>query len=175
MEPGYKIINKYFSAVLVVFVLLGTATSVVADGATRDLPTFYEPNVLMNVSIDIVTPADTVAVGLEDIPPSGWINVTNISDGGIYDTDNQKVKWPPFFDNLSRMVSYDITPPVTSVGTQCFGGIVSFDGGEQSIAGDDCVPAPNTIPASSLLSLIVMCILVFIAASILLRRTTQEV
>ena len=173
MEPDCREMGKRIAAGLAVLVWIGTAASALADGATRDLPDLYEPGALMSVSIEVDAPPGTEVVGLEDVPPSGWTDVSNISDGGIYDSDNQKVKWPPFFDNLSRTVSYEVTPPGAAVGVQCFTGYVSFDGDEQSTAGDDCVPSPATIPATSGLGLIVMGLLLLAAAALVLRGAAQ--
>ncbi len=169
MEPRCREIGKRIAAGLAVLVWMGTAASALADGATRNLPEVYAPGVLLSVSIEVDAPPGTGVVGLEDVPPSGWTDVSNISDGGTYDSDNQKVKWPPFFDNFSRTVSYDVTPPGAAVGVQCFTGYVSFDGGQQSTAGDDCVPPPATIPATSGLGLIVMGLLLLAAAALVLR------
>ena len=59
--------------------------------------------------------------------------------------------------------------PGAAVGVQCFTGYVSFDGDEQSTAGDDCVPSPATVSATSGLSLIVMALLLLAAAAQRLR------
>jgi hypothetical protein len=108
-------------------------------------------------------------MGLEDVPPSGWTEVTAISDGGTYDAENHKVKWPPFFDNFSRTVSYDIRPPGTAGGVQCFSGYVSIDGAEQPTAGDECLSSAAPIPAASGTGLIVMALLLLVAATLVLR------
>ena len=173
MEPSRREMGKRIAAGLAVLVWIGTAASALADGATRDLPEVYEPGTLLSVSIQIDAPPGTGVLGLEDVAPSGWTDVSNISDGGTYDSDNQKVKWPPFFDNLSRTVSYDLTPPGAAVGVQCFTGYVSFDGDEQSTGGDDCVPSPAAVPATSSLSMMVMGILVLAAAVLILRGAAQ--
>lgn len=173
MEPKCREMGKRIAAVLVVLASIGTATSALADGATRNLPEEYEPGVLLSVSIEIVAPPDSDVVGIEDVPPPGWTDVTNISDGGMYDSGNQKVKWPPFFDNFSRTVSYDVTPPVTATGLECFSGYVSIDGTEQPTAGDDCILAPNTVPATSALGLIVMALLL-LAAGVLVHRIAAQ-
>jgi hypothetical protein len=165
--------GKRMAAGLAVLVWIGTAASALADGATRDLPEVYAPGVLVSVSIEIVAPPDSDVVGLEDVPPSGWTDVSNISDGGTYESGNQKVKWPFFFDNFSRTVSYDVTPPGATVGPQCFTGYVSIDGSEQPTAGDDCVLSPAAIPATSGLGLIVMALLLLAAAALVLRRAAQ--
>lgn len=158
------------TTVLVVLLGIGTGVPAFADGAVRVLPETYEQGALLSVSIEVAAPAGTVVVGVEDVPPAGWTDVTNISDGGTYDSANQKVKWPPFFDNLSRTVSYEVTSPSSAKGVQCFTGHVSFDGDEQPTAGDLCVTSPATVPAASDLSLIVMGLSLLAAAALVLRR-----
>ncbi len=69
--------------------------------------------------------------------PAGW-GVSNISDSGIYDVVNGKVKWI-FFDGNARTVSYVATPPDSQTGEVCFAGIINFDGGiDQPVDGDRC-------------------------------------
>ena len=173
MERSCRKIDKRLTAGLAVLVWIGTAASAFADGATRVLPAVYDPSALMSVSIEIVTPAGTGVVGIEDVPPSGWTDVSNISDGGIFDSGNQKVKWPPFFDNLSRTVSYDVTPPAAAAGEQCFTGYVSFDGDERPTAGDDCVASSVVVPTTSAIGLVVMGLSLLAAATVVLRRAAQ--
>ena len=129
------------------FCLSATAPAI-ADDAARDLPAVYAPASPLSVTIAIDAPPDTAVVGIEDAPPAGWTDVTSISDGGVYDAGNHKVKWPPFFDNLSRTVSYDVTPPGDAAGEQCFEGSVSFDGSSQFIIGDACVQPQSASPAA---------------------------
>lgn len=174
MEPGCREMGKRIAAGLAIFVWICTSAPALADGATRNLPEVYEPGILLSVSIVVVAPPGTDIMGIEDVPPSGWTDVSNISDGGNYDSDNQKVKWPPFFDNVSRTVSYAITPPGAAVGVQCFTGYASFDGDEMSTTGDDCVLPPAMIPATSAWSLIVMGLLLLVAATLVLRDSAQE-
>ncbi len=169
MEPGCRKIGKRIAAGLAVLVWTGTAASALADGATRDLPDAYAPGALLSVSIEVDTPPGTGFWGLEDVPPSGWTDVSNISDGGTYDSDNQKVKWPFFYDDFSRTLSYNVTPPGAAVGVQCFTGYVSFDGSWDPTVGDDCVPSSAPIPATSGLGLIVMGLLLLAAAALVLR------
>ena len=173
MEPSCRLMGRRIAAGLAVLVWIGTASSALWEGATRDLPAFYEPGTLLSVSIEIDVLPGTGVVGLEDVPPSGWTDVSNISDGGTYDLGNHKVKWPPFFDNLSRTVSYDVTPSGAAVGVQCFIGYVSFDGDEQSTAGDDCVPPAVVVPVTSGLSLIVLGLLLIAAAALVLRSVAR--
>ena len=122
-----------------VLVLTMTPVSVLADGATRDLPDCYTPEVALTVSIAIQPPPATSAVGLEDAPPVGW-TVSNISSNGVFDALNGKVKWGPFFEPFPAVVTYDVTPPIAEMGMKCFAGTVSFDGiNQQPITGEECI------------------------------------
>lgn len=174
MEPSCKLMGRRIAAGLAVLVWTGNAASAFGEGATRDLPAFYGPGALLSVSIEIDVLPGTGVVGLEDGPPAGWTDVSNISDGGTYDSDNQTVKWPPFFDNLSRTVSYDVIPPGAAVGVQCFTGIISIDGNEQSTAGDACVGSSATVPVTSGLGLIVMGLSLVAAAALVLRSAAHK-
>jgi len=136
-----------------IWVALGSLPAgVLADGALRELPEFYDPTVPFAVDITIDPPEGVLVLGLEDTPPTGW-TVSNISHGGHWDTQHEKVKWGPFFSPIPESVSYDVTPPAEATGEYCFSGIVSFDGDNESVGGDDCVtngpppePATRTLP-----------------------------
>jgi formylglycine-generating enzyme required for sulfatase activity len=120
---------------------LAPLTTAWAAGATRDLPDEYVPGMPFTVTIAIQAPPGTAAMGLEDSPPPGWTGVTAISGGGSYDVVNCRVKWGPFFaPSIPDSVSYQITPPADAVGTQCFAGVISFDGIQYAIGGDECIP-----------------------------------
>ena len=124
------------------FALVSTGTAVpvfAQDSATRDLPLCYTTGAGFTVSIQLNAAAGTLALTLEDQPPSGWA-IGAVSDGGAYDAQNNKVKWGPFGDNFSRTVTYGITPPPSSSGQKCFQGGASFDGGPLvSLVGDQCI------------------------------------
>ena len=51
---------------------------------------------------------------------------------------NHQVKWV-FLDNTPRTLSYQVTPPVGSVGVVQFSGIVDFDGTDFTVLGDDAI------------------------------------
>jgi hypothetical protein len=78
---------------------------------------------------------DVANYAVENTVPSGWL-VSDISDFGVSDTINNKVKYGPFFDNQARTLTYRITPPGTASGTYLFEGIASFDGMNKTIAGN---------------------------------------
>ena len=154
---------------LSLFVWLGAGAPVLADGATRDLPDlYYCPGEVLTVSITTDAPPGTVVVILEDHPPDGW-SVGIISDGGSYDSVNHAVKWGPWYEDFSRMVTYEVTPPGGATGAQCFDGDVSFNGDPWiSIGGDECL-AVCSVPTVSDWGLIILATLLTIAGTILFR------
>ena len=63
-------------------------------------------------------------MGLEYQIPMGW-KVTAISHGGAWDQRHRKVKWGPFFENLSRTVSLTVTWPAEKLKTDGLTGAVT--------------------------------------------------
>lgn len=160
--------------VLGLILWLGISPAVFADGATRDLSGFTEPGVTFTVTIAIDPPGSPGVVGLQDKPPEGWV-ASNIGNGGAWDADLESVKWPPFFDpSIPDFVTYDITPPVDMPGLHCFSGAISFNGPEQPIAGDECIPIG--VPTLTGWGVAVMTLLLLAVGTILLehRRTTAK-
>jgi hypothetical protein len=84
-----------------------------------------------NVSVKIEAPDNVLAIAVEIEIPTG-VKVGSISDGGIWDADNRKVKWGPFTQALSRSVSfsYGASGSARSQDTRSTGfkGTISFDG-----------------------------------------------
>ena len=116
------------------------------DGACRELPTCYNPGVAFTVSIEITAPSNVAAAVPFDSPPDGWtVDTGSISDNGSWDSNFEKVKWA-FTDNLSRTVTYSVTPATGSSGAQCFDGAVAFTSSdpEQGTGGDLCVSRCST-------------------------------
>ena len=65
---------------------------------------------------------------LELALPNRW-QVTVINDGGVWDKEHGKVKWGPFFDDLSRTVTLMAKVPTgKTVKPGKLRGMVSFDG-----------------------------------------------
>ena len=117
----------------------GTGQCVSAKvGGTRGLPTCYEPDTSFTVRIVVKPTADTLVVGLQDFPPSGW-TVSNISHDGEWDATNGAVKWF-FLDDQTQTLTYDVTPPGDAAGNACFAGQVNADGGtDQDVVGGACI------------------------------------
>ena len=148
-------------------VCTGAPQAAYAYGATRDLSDYSAPGVMFTVSISVDPPPGT-AVGLEDMPPAGW-PVSSISNGGFWDADLQMVKWPPFYDpSIPAAVTYDVTPPPLAHGIFCFAGKVSFDGPDQAIGGDECIPIG--VPTLSEWGMVAMTLLLLAAATVVLIR-----
>jgi hypothetical protein len=84
-----------------------------------------------------ITPAAQVSVyAVEDQVPAGWTVATaQIDGGGVWDAAQRKVKWGPFFDNTSRVLSYQATPQPEAEETSTFAGGAAFDGAPSDLAG----------------------------------------
>ena len=146
---------------------VGAARPVVAEGATRDLSGYSEPHVVFTVSIAIDPPSGTTVVGVEDTPPAGW-SISNISNGGTWDIDLETVKWPIFMGSVPDSVTYDAVSPEEPAGSYCFTGSVSFDGPDQPIGGDVCIPIG--LPTLSVWAVLAMTLLVATAGTVVLGR-----
>ncbi len=148
---------------------LGVAAPAMAQVAVRDLSDFSSTSQPFTVIIEVTPPVGTIAFGVEDAPPDGWTDVSNIDNGGSWDAVNNKVKWGPYFNDTPVTLSFLVTPPGGSSGsTPCFSGIVSIDGNNAAVAGTRCLPAP--VPTASEWGLTAMTLLLLVAATLLLRR-----
>src|SRR5439155_7725807 len=74
-----------------------------------------------------------------------------ISDGGSYDATKHKVKFGPFFDNTPRELTYEITPPLLTLGSvNTFTGTGSVEGVGSPILGDAALDLSSLLhPADS--------------------------
>lgn len=152
--------------------VLALAAGAAAQSPVRDLPGPYTPGATMPVTITVGALPGTLALGAEDRPPAGWV-VSNISNGGEWDDPSQKVKWGPFFGaSIPPTLTYDVTAPLSASGPACFTGLASFDGLDQPIGGDACIPAP--IPAVSTLGLALLAgAVASLGAAIVRRRSAR--
>jgi len=98
----------------------------------------YCPGRVKPVRIELGSLTGVSSVAVADSPPVGW-TVGAIGNGGSYDVLNRKVKWaflsPPFPADLT----YEVTPDDASTAQRCFSGVVSADGNNSPICGDDCL------------------------------------
>jgi hypothetical protein len=104
----------------------------------RSLPDQYLPGRPLGVTNRISPEAQVSAYALEDQVPAGWA-VTQITDNGIYDSANHKVKWGPFFDAAERILAYQLTPASNAVGQAVLASVGSFDGRSGIILGTGAI------------------------------------
>ena len=95
-----------------------------------------------------VTPGSNITIfAVEDSPPAEW-TVSQISDGGVFDSETHSVKWGPFFDTNSRALTYLVTPPDSASGTAVFDGKAIFDLVSVPISGQRQIEAVNEFPGN---------------------------
>jgi hypothetical protein len=92
--------------------------------------------------IAIDAPERTSAMALDFVLPLGW-EPTSISDGGGWDATYRKIKWGPFYDDLTRRITFMARYTPATISTtrisstnqplNRFSGTVSFDGQNQPI------------------------------------------
>jgi len=99
--------------------------------AVAAMPLTYTPGASFLVQIAVNPLTNVVVCTVEDCPPTNW-TVAQISDEGLFDSARAKVKWGPFFDNLPRTLTYQVTP---STNSGSFHGLASFDGSTGEIIG----------------------------------------
>ena len=93
-----------------------------------------------NVFISVTPVSGTMAYGMEEAIPDG-ASVANISDDGVWDSNNRKIKWS-FDDSQTRTLSYSVN---AQEGTNVtLTGMVSFDGSEDPITGQLGMTMPVT-------------------------------
>jgi len=97
----------------------------------------YAPCSSLTIRIDVLPDAQAGIYAVEDTPPEGWhVDPNSINEFGEWDSVNKKVKWGPFFDNTSKILTYNIKAPCDANGCYSVYGTASFDGRNQSICGD---------------------------------------
>jgi hypothetical protein len=160
------------------FIGVGSAETVSAQNAVRDLPADYVPGVTFTVSIALNPPGGTAVVGIEEKPPVGWA-VSNIDHGGTFDVQTQKIKWGPFWalpppsPPFPALLTYDLEPSGGASGEQCFTGKASFDGANQTTGGELCIP--HSVPTLSTVGMAGLTLSLLLAGAIILWRTKQTV
>lgn len=109
----------------------------------------YVPGVPLVVTNLATCAADVGVYAVEDQPPVGW-QVTQISDGGVFDANNNRVKWGLFFDNSTRVLTYTLTPTAQARGPATFSGQGGFDGYLVLTVGQTTTVFPSSPVASYL-------------------------
>ena len=114
--------------------------------ASRLLPATYSPGLKLVVTLEARPPAGTAVYVIEDDPPDRW-PVGSMSESGYFNPSSGQVEFGPFFDDLPRTLTYDVTPPITDSGVKTFLGLVSLDGLEDLVAGDSRLSLAPLHPA----------------------------
>ena len=105
------------------------------DLAKRTLPAAWTDGQAFVVTIEVVPEAGTFAYGLVESVPTGSA-VTEVSDGGTFDTETGEVRWL-FFDGEPRKLSYALDPAAWKGTNATFRGTVDFTGGDaKTVCGD---------------------------------------
>lgn len=116
--------------------------------ARRELPAGYLAGQAVSVAIQASPPIGAQTYVVEDQLPAGWTAGT-VSDGGVFDVANHKVKFGPFNGATSRRLHYTARSTTNSIGPAQFGGVMSIDGSDFSIGGDALLPLLTEHPADN--------------------------
>jgi len=109
---------------------------------TRQLPPFYIPGVTLQVRLAARPITSTSLYVIEDAPPVNW-PVTGVSDGGETDPATGRVRFGPFQDDIPRVFTYHLTPPLAATGPAEFTGTAMADRTTSRISGARVIrPAP---------------------------------
>lgn len=161
------------AATLVALSGIGRPAAAQNCSATRSLPPYYAPGVAFMVTVEAVPSSSTEVYAVEDLPPAGWVG-SDVSHGGLFDGATGKVKWGFFFDDQPRVLTYLVAPPPGTADEQCFGpGVVSCDGDDEAIAGDECV-GPKPVPAVSTWGLVATTLLLLTVGTLVFNRSYER-
>ena len=111
--------------------------------ARRQLPGSFIPGMKFVVKVQITPPPDVSVYVVEDQPPAGWLVRDDEflrNQGGRYDAGSGTVRFDTFFDSTPQTLIYEVTPPPGESGVGYFNGLISVDGVESVIAGDNNLP-----------------------------------
>lgn len=119
-----------------------------ASGVTSAMPSFYTPGTAFDVTLTAAPDAGTHVYAIEETPPTNWV-VGVVSHGGLFDTATGKIKWGPFADATSRVLTYRVTPTAVASGTNTFFGRAMFDSEPVVVAGVRSIAKfPGTVSRS---------------------------
>ena len=84
--------------------------SVAGSTAVCSMANRYVSGVPILVTVDVNPTTNTLAYAVEEHVPIGW-QVTDLNNNGVFFGSAGVIKWGVFFDGISRVFSYRITPP----------------------------------------------------------------
>jgi hypothetical protein len=104
------------------------------SSATRGMTNLYTASSSFVVTLQITPGTDVLAYGVEESVPIGWA-VTNLTDGGVFDSTGGVIKWGVFLGAATRTLTYEVTPPSDATNVVTFTGRASFDGASVLMTG----------------------------------------
>lgn len=93
----------------------------------RDLNTFESAENTIQVGVRVDPSDQTLAQAVEERIPEG-VAVSLISHDGVFDQASRHLRWGPFLDNQTRILTYQAAIPSESRPSLSFDGAGSFDG-----------------------------------------------
>ena len=87
------------------------------------------------VQLDAIPPAGSSVYAVEEQLPTG-LAATNITGEGTWDAQTGKVKFGPFFDEVSSTFGYELLPPPGFMGMVTLFGAASADGSDGTVGGE---------------------------------------
>jgi hypothetical protein len=99
------------------------------------LSALFVPDESMTLTFWVAPTTGVSAYAVEDQVPAGW-SVSNLNFVGEFDAVNNQIKWGPFFDDVPRQLTCQITPGIQAAGLFSFSGVGSFDGANILISGN---------------------------------------
>ena len=103
------------------------------------------------VTVTVIPPVGTPAYLVEEFIPTNF-SVFNISGSGSLDAPNGRVVWGPFWDGLTRALTYTLIPPPGFTGTATLNGAALFFGATAATSGDNTIRMTPTNPTTLAIS-----------------------
>lgn len=104
------------------------------------------------VTVTVIPPVGTPAYLVQEFLPTNFTAVA-VSTSGTFEPGNSRVVWGPFWDGLTRTLTYTLVPPSGFTGTATLNGAALFFGATAATGGDSTVTVtPPTVPARLALS-----------------------
>lgn len=101
---------------------------------TTHAPETYAPGSVITITNDVTVLTGLRTYAVEHFPPVGW-EVVSVGPGGVFDEENSRVKWGPFFDKQPRQLTYQVRVPAGQKGGVALVGKSAFDGHLVALAG----------------------------------------
>jgi sugar lactone lactonase YvrE len=115
--------------------------------AQRVLPASCSPGKAFTVSIEVKPSANVTVYALEEVPPTGWSAYVDGRQTAVWDWQNRKFKFGPYFDHEPRTLTYTLICPENETAAREVYGQVSADGILLDITGDSILQPVVAHPA----------------------------